>query len=196
MAATHFAASISRSAPVSVLHELRIGQSYQMSVATLPDGSKKIEYKKVTGLEQTGQRERLWEAGVDVVRNHWLWGLGPAGLTAAMTKALNYPFTSPHNFALELLGAYGLLGGAIYIALILALWSAGITLTHDQRMLLPGGLIIAPILVLLLAEIVEPSLAFGYGVVGFWFWCFAGLLAATARDTASVRAGLQTVQPA
>lgn len=182
MVATHFILQPLHGSD-QLIPELRVGQGYAMSQITMPDGTSKTEYIEVRGIEQTGQRLRLWSAGLSILKEHWLWGLGPVGLTAELTNALSYPFSSPHSGPLELLVSYGILGGALYCGLLLTLMHAVRRLPRYMQGSPPNSLILGPLAVLLLVELVEPSISFGYGVVGTWFWCYAGLLASFSRQT-------------
>lgn len=121
--------------------ELRMAQSHDMTLVKplpRPDGSPAklasahsemyrnmdgvIEYKeRDCGLGCTGQRDRLWKAGLTVVGEHWLLGIGPAAWPEAFMERLQFPFDTPHNVLLEIWGGFGLAGLALYGALAVAL---------------------------------------------------------------------------
>ena len=120
--------------------ELRLAQSYDMKVVKPPpkpdsprsepvklhsemyrniDGT--IEYKeRGCGLGCTGQRDRLWRTGLQVVSEHWLLGIGPAAWPVEFQKRLQFPFDTPHNALLEMGGGFGLAGLMVYFALTVA----------------------------------------------------------------------------
>ena len=170
-----------------VFRDFRIGTGYRMRIVHTTDGHQKIEYDKMTGIEETGQRIDLWKAGLRIMTNHWLWGLGPSGLTDAMMRQLDYPHTSPHNALLEIVDGYGLPGLLIYGLMIFALYRALRRKCGDDAPDFPVRLVGSALAFFLIVELVEPSITFAYGVVGLWFWHCAGLLASPATKAQPTR---------
>jgi len=70
------------------------------------------------GILETGDRRRLWLAGIHIFGSHPWWGIGAMGWPAEMIKEVRFPYSSPHNGFLQVSGSYGLLGALLYLAAI------------------------------------------------------------------------------
>jgi len=142
------------------------------------DGKLVVGTDRGLDLLQTGQRDRTWQAGLAVLRDHWLWGIGYGNWETALDARLQYPFRSPHNGFLEIAGAYGVLGGVLYLAVI------GIFARNAWRLLarardpetrafacwiaMFGGAVF-------LIELVEVALTLAVTLFMVWFWSLMGL---------------------
>jgi O-antigen ligase len=166
----------------SLLRFFRIGTGYRMEVVDAADGSRHVDFQKVTGLAETGQRLDLWAAGLRIMKDNWLWGLGPEGLTEAMMREVDYPHTSPHNVILEMVDGYGLAGLALYALTLFFLFRAARRQWADGVSEPTILVVTTTVAFFLIVELVEPSVAFAYGVVGLWFWHYAALLVAVGPN--------------
>jgi hypothetical protein len=108
--------------------ELRIGQSSQLRAegvaGDLADPFKSVPkgetwVNRECGIGCTGQRDLLWTAGWQTVKDNWLWGIGYGSWKKALFDKLSFPFDSPHSGFLELWGEFGLVGAVMYIAFAL-----------------------------------------------------------------------------
>lgn len=124
-----------------------------------------------------GNRTRLWSAGIEIVREHWLTGFGFGGWKYLMQPQLRYPFTSPHNATLHLWGMFGLVGLALnlglYAIILRRLFAAhGLWATA-------AGLYLAMII---LGEAVETTLLLSLSRFGLFTWMLLAMQAsATGR---------------
>jgi hypothetical protein len=105
--------------------ELRIGQSSRLRAegiaGDLADPFKSVPkgetwVNRECGIGCTGQRDLLWTAGWQTVKDNWLWGIGYGSWKKALFDKLSFPFDSPHSGFLELWGEFGLAGAVMYIA--------------------------------------------------------------------------------
>jgi hypothetical protein len=111
------------------LSELRIGKSFRLRAKTEDLDSPLSSHldSETTATERdcgvfcTGQRDLLWKAGLEVVQEHWLIGIGYGGWKRVLQQKLGYPFDHPHNGFIEMWGEFGIAGAAIYVALIVFL---------------------------------------------------------------------------
>lgn len=157
------------------LRDFRLDGSAEM---TQKDG--KIEYKKRDSkVMQTGQRDRTWGAGLAVLRDHYLWGIGDSSQWKKyMQQLLGFPFDSPHNVLLEIGGGYGLLGLALYLSAItffvqnyLSIRRMG--LQPDQRA--ANESIFWCGVAIFIVEMLDVATIFGATMHAIWFWVLAGM---------------------
>jgi len=94
--------------------DFRIGTSSEM----LKDKEGRTLYiTRPYNIWHTGQRDRLWEAGIAVLGDHPLWGIGYKAWREELLRRIDYPFVAPHNALLEVAGSYGIMGGILYVGL-------------------------------------------------------------------------------
>jgi hypothetical protein len=79
------------------------------------DWSRVREVKGPASATTTGQRILLWTTGLDVIRDHPLFGIGDDNWRAEMQERTGFPYSSPHNGLLQVTGSYGVLGAIIYL---------------------------------------------------------------------------------
>ncbi|HXM34150.1 MAG TPA: O-antigen ligase family protein, partial [Pyrinomonadaceae bacterium] len=108
--------------------ELRIGQSFRLQAKTGDlDNPLKSQLSQETatqrdcGLMCTGQRDLLWKAGLEVIKEHWLAGIGFGAWKRVLDQKLGFPFDHPHNGFMEVWGEFGIVGAAMYLSLIVFL---------------------------------------------------------------------------
>ncbi|HEU5018863.1 MAG TPA: O-antigen ligase family protein [Pseudolabrys sp.] len=149
-------------------HELRIGTSSRM---TKEDGV--IRYhERPYSIWHTGQRDLLWSAGFATIVEHPLWGIGYKRWRDELSKRLDYPFTSPHNGLLEVTGAYGVIGGILYLALIVLFVRNVMRVRREKRAdftLLWATVSVAGMLVF---ELVDVSTSLAATLPAVLFWAF------------------------
>ena len=166
----------SASPPPAVETQMRPGS--RMAPMHTEDGKLVVGTDRGLDLLQTGQRDRTWQAGLAVLQDHWLWGIGYGNWETALDARLQYPFRSPHNGFLEIAGGYGVLGGVLYLALI------GMFARNAWRLLtrapdpetrafacwiaMFGGAVF-------LMELVEVALTLAVTLFMIWFWSLMGL---------------------
>jgi hypothetical protein len=135
------------------------------------------------GASCTGHRMDLWKAGLDVVRQHWLFGIGFGGWRYEMQPRLGFPFTSPHNVTIHLWGMFGLLG----LGLNLALYCLVLKRAWDLRRIgapQDDGAIwavasTASILMIFIHETAETSWIFSLSRFGLFSWLLLSLQSST-----------------
>ena len=172
-----------------IVHDLRISHS----IAMTKEGEKVHYENRPPSLLRTGQRDRTWKAGFQVVKDHWIWGIGALKWPEEMEKRLKYPFISPHNALLEVTGGLGILGGVLYLGLVVLLIRNFILFrnqcsiqmtdhcqipTASQRLkhVLPkNGWILLFIISTLIIELVEPAIILGRSIHSVWFWILLAL---------------------
>jgi hypothetical protein len=98
-----------------IRQDLRVGTSWQMIM--MPDG-KAAYIQRPYSIWHTGQRDILFKAAWETIKDHPFWGIGYRQWDDELMRRTGYPFVSPHNGFLELTGAYGVLGGVLYLVLI------------------------------------------------------------------------------
>lgn len=135
----------------------------------------------------TGRRYATWAAGVEIFLEHPIWGIGTDTWPEAMVSHIGTPFSSPHNGLLEALGSYGMLGGALYLALL-----GGIVVTFrraypgadgDDKLIVIGvGMFV---IMLLVRELAEPQAILVAYPYLFWVWAAFGLVETPVRLVAS-----------
>jgi hypothetical protein len=185
--------AIDRPAPPTTLaqqleDEMRIGRSYSMKVqkppANAPANSEmyrnipgRITYTpRNCGWACTGQRDVLWGTGVAIVAEHWLIGIGPHRWAPEYQARVGFPFDTPHNVLLELVGGYGLAGLALYLAalvLLVRLVARAFALPRAA----PDHILVTAtalyIVAMLLAELVDPAKFLAMTPHAIWLWIFA-----------------------
>lgn len=180
-----------------VKRDFRLDQSYTMRLETKPQPQAppnsemyrtipgKIDYvKRDCGWSCAGQRDRLWLAGIETIRHHWLFGIGPGQWPAQMQSLLGFPFDSPHNSLLELWGKFGLLGLAIWlvsIALIVRLaWTTLSSRLAGIDRLFAGGSALY-LIAILITELFDPAKYLAFSPHTIWLWIFIGGLSRTVE---------------
>jgi len=141
------------------------------------------------GLLKIGQRDRTWEGGLKIIAQHWWWGIGGSHEWAAwMQRTVGYPFDSPHNAILETLGGYGVLGLALYLAVIavfirnyVGLRNRGLTgwLREANEWTFMAGIVIFAI------EMVDVLTVFGVTIHALMAWMIFGTQAGIVDAAAS-----------
>ena len=98
-----------------VRNTARLDQQYKMDFK-----NGKITYtSRQASLLTIGQRDRTLKGGLEIIKRHWLWGIGNAERWQVnMQELIGYPFDSPHNSILEVWGSYGIAGLVMYIIMI------------------------------------------------------------------------------
>jgi O-antigen ligase/polysaccharide polymerase Wzy-like membrane protein len=190
-------ASLNPPAPPTTLarrleEEMRIGRSYSMTVeqppANAPANSEmyrnvpgRIVYsQRDCGWECTGQRDRLWGTGLDIVRAHWLIGIGPHRWIPEYQARLSFPFDSPHNVLLEMWGGYGIVGVALYLVLLAVLLrqlARSVTLPLSAPAFILVITTALYIVALLIVELVDPAMFMAMNPHAIWIWTFSAVAA-------------------
>jgi hypothetical protein len=171
----------------SIVDELRIGRSSVMK--ELPSGEITYEDRK-SDIWHTGQRDILWSAGINAIKQHPLWGIGYKQWSHFMQDTLGYPFRSPHNGFLEVSGGYGVAGMVLYVTLcafvVLNVWrSKG---TSDFLLKWTSlSIVIVPVV-----EAFDASMSLAVTLPAVWFWALAGVqesrLVTASSETSTVAA--------
>ena len=191
---------------VRLQKQLRIYESYEMRVERRDSGAhprsemfRNIEGQIVysrrdCGLVCTGQRDRLWKAGADVVRQHWLFGIGSGAWPREFQERLQFPFDSPHNGVLELWGSHGLAGLVISVLLIAMLFRSVIKAfampSHDSRSVFALGISLY-CLAILITELFDPAKFLTMNPHAVWLWIFVPALARILENSEPRSAGLR-----
>jgi len=163
--------------------ELRIGTSSRM----VEQGGVVVYQQRPYSLWHTGQRDLLWSAGIATIKDHPLWGIGYKKWKAELKRRLDYPFSSPHNGALEITGAYGLIGALLYVALVaLFLRNTVRVLRHSEP---DFGLLWATAAAggMLLFELVDVSTSLAVTLPAVLFWAFLAIQEARLHATCRYR---------
>jgi hypothetical protein len=137
--------------------------------------------KRDCGWECTGQRDRLWGAGLAIVGEHWLIGIGPHRWMAEYQARLGFPFDTPHDALLELWGGYGLAGVALYLALLVLLVRQlvrSVALPASAPAVILVTTTALYIVAMLVAELVDPAKFLAMNPHAIWLWTFAAAAAA------------------
>jgi hypothetical protein len=165
-----------------VTRDLRIGISSKMTES--PGGE--IHYKdRPYSIWHTGQRDILWKGGLQVIRDNILWGIGYKAWQKEMEKRLGFPFESPHNAFLEVTGAYGLLGGALYIFMLVAFLKSILTMRRHPDIYGSRSFALWPALScmgLFAVEVVDVSTSLAVTLFVVWFWVLLGLQESGVAD--------------
>jgi O-antigen ligase len=138
-----------------------------------------------------GQRTRLWTAGWQVVREHWLTGIGFGGWRAEMKRLLQYPFSSPHNATLHMWGMFGLAGLALNLGLYavllrrLAGFGRWLEPTAGHMAALATGIYLA---ICMAGEAVETTEIFSLSRFGFFIWIMLAMHTSSAGSVTSAPA--------
>ena len=141
-----------------------------------------IEYKtrECESVTCTGQRDRLWRAGLEIWKENWILGIGPGGWSEAYSAALQFPFDTPHNAVIEMGGGFGLPGLGIYALFVWCLLgqirAAFLTSYADftTAVYVRGAVLFAG--AILITELVDPAKFFAMSPHTIWlWWLLAGL---------------------
>ncbi len=140
----------------------------------------KIEYtERDCGWRCTGQRDRLWGKGLEILRENWVVGIGPARWAGEYLRRAGFPFDSPHNVVLEMGGAFGLAGLAAYGLLLVAL--ARLTRAVIRAPLAPARAVFVRAtllftLTLAVTEWFDPARFFTMNPHAVWLWLWLAAL--------------------
>jgi hypothetical protein len=167
--------------------ELRIGQSSQLRAEgvagdladpfkSTPKGETSVT--RECGIACTGQRDLLWTAGWQTIKDNWLWGIGYGSWKKALFDKLSFPFDSPHSGFLELWGEFGLVGAVMYIALVLfiaarARRAALVPVNSAQKPFIVACSLFA--ISILAAELFEGTKFFAMSPHAIWIWTLLAL---------------------
>jgi O-antigen ligase len=167
--------------------ELRIGQSSQLRAEgvtgdladpfkSTPKGETWVN--RECGIACTGQRDLLWTAGWETIKDHWLWGIGYGSWKKALFDKLSFPFDSPHSGFLELWGEFGVAGALMYIALALfiavrARDAALFPVNGEQKPFIVACSLFA--ISILAAELFEGTKFFAMSPHAIWIWTLLAL---------------------
>jgi len=142
--------------------------------------------KRDCGWECTGQRDRLWGTGLAIVGEHWLLGIGPHRWVPEYQARLGFPFDAPHDIVLELWGGYGLVGIALYVALLVLLVRQ-LVRSVAVPVAAPAFILVSTtalyIVAMLIAELVDPAKFLAMTPHAIWLWTFAAAAAAATDVT-------------
>jgi hypothetical protein len=132
------------------------------------------------GISCTGQRDILWKAGLETVRDHWLWGVGFGGLKGELMARLEYPFDSPHSAVLELWGEFGIAGAVLYfsLALLIIRRARAVVVVNALPFVIGCSLYAISILI---TELFEPAKFFAMSPHAIWIWTLLALQDRTLR---------------
>jgi len=159
----------------SLLRELRIGRSSKM----LKDKEGRTTYiRRPNDIWKTGQRDRLWKAGIAVVTEHPLWGIGYKAWRQELMKRLDYPFVAPHDALLQVVGSYGIVGGILYVALLAAFLRRTVQAREAGAVDWVRHGVIWPTLIcgaLFVFELFDEATSLGVTIMILWVWGTLGL---------------------
>jgi hypothetical protein len=168
----------------------RIGQSYKLKGSTrnLKDAFEAAfigsGQERDCGILCTGQRDLLWDAGVQTVRSHWLMGIGFGGWKTEYVNRLGYPFDNPHFGLLNSWGEFGVAGAMLYAWLAWTLCSRAIlsftvARSRGDAWIIPWTSVSA--LALFMTELANASNFFAVSSLALWAWVLVGLQDRTMR---------------
>jgi O-antigen ligase len=167
------------------LSEFRVGKSYRLQARTedldSPLKSRlwdQTETERHCGVSCTGQRDLLWNAGLKVLREHWLMGIGFGGWKRVLNEKLGFPFDHPHLGLVEVWGEFGILGLAMYLTLVLFLivrarHAIQAKAAGFEKWFLIGTSMAA--LALLSNELFDTSKFFSVSPHAIWIWALLAL---------------------
>lgn len=159
-------------------------------IAALAGGPWMVSYvQEVTqdNIEEGGlERLEIWAQNWRVVRDHWMFGTGPAGYAVYYMTFFRGDARSTHNNYLDILAQFGFVGLGLWF------WFAGLSLWEGWRLIkrTPPGLLRTTAIVatggwfaamasMMLGDWVLPF-AYNQGIGGFKYtvysWIFLGLL--------------------
>jgi hypothetical protein len=179
----------------AIEYRLRVGVATRQQ--SDPDRQNVVRTGTITcELACSGHRDELWKAGLDVVRQHWLLGVGFGGWRFEMHSRLGFGYTSPHNATLHLWGMFGLLG----LALNLGLYGLVLRRAYGLRSLLAGGSRDAAcavgstsfIFIVMVHEAIETSMILSLSRFGLFAWLMLAVQSSAIRDAGGSD---QTVNP-
>jgi len=115
---------------------------------------------------QTGNRMLVWSYALDIIEDHWLFGIGPANWKKFFySYGMEEEYDSPHNGFLEVLGGIGVFGLGFYLLLIFFIWQRSAMLDSLIRLSVRSLLVFT-----VTREIVEVSTIFNCVINGMLFW--------------------------
>ena len=142
--------------------------------------------KRDCGWECTGQRDRLWRTGLAIVGEHWLIGIGPHRWVPEYQARLGFPFDTPHDIVLEMWGAYGLAGIALYVTLLVLL-ARQLVRSIAVPVSAPSFILVSMtalyIIAMLISELVDPAKFLAMTPHAIWLWIFAATAVAGSEVT-------------
>ena len=155
-------------------NNLRIGKSRVMSMT---DKGKVLYVEQPYNIMNTGQRVRIWRAGLDTIADHPFWGIGFKNWSKEMMARLSYPFRSPHNGLMEVTGAMGVLGAVLYVLLAVLIvrrfvHACRLTIASWNPLLAWASLSIMGVFAL---EIVDANTSLSVTFSAVWFWALLSL---------------------
>lgn len=131
---------------------------------------------------QVAERLVIWQATLQLWRDHWLLGVGPEGFFWRYPSYLPWSahadpdLLHPHNLWLETVAGWGALGLIWFLLVVWQIWRLGATLpSRAQPAWLMGGLLAA------LAAGVAHGQVDAFGALpdlALWNWLALGLLVA------------------
>jgi len=136
--------------------------------------------------EGSSGRLEIWERNMGIVREHWLFGTGPAGYAPYNMTYFPWDARSTHNNYFDILAQFGVVGAGLW------LWFMGASLWYGWRtvQITPPGLLRTVAIVatagwagalvsMVFGDWVLPFV-YNQGIVGFRYaiysWLFLGLL--------------------
>jgi len=136
--------------------------------------------------EGSSGRLEIWERNLGIVREHWLFGTGPAGYAPYNMTYFPWDARSTHNNYFDILAQFGVVGFGLW------LWFMGASLWYGWRtvQIAPPGLLrtvaivatagwAAALLSMVFGDWILPFV-YNQGIVGFRYavysWIFLGLL--------------------
>jgi hypothetical protein len=165
--------------------EFRIGQSYRLkgSSGDLSDPFDSTVHhisgeKRSCGIMCTGQRDLLWHAGVQTIREHWLFGIGFGGWKTVLELKLGYPFDSPHVGPLDSWGQFGIAGAILYFWLAFTLIARLLRSARcdgHNRAVSDSIWLSFSAFALLMTEMSNASNYFAVSALALWGWVLVGL---------------------
>jgi O-antigen ligase/polysaccharide polymerase Wzy-like membrane protein len=164
-----------------IKNEVVRGLRLQASYAMTKHDDRILYARRDFKLDQMGQRDRTWSAGVRIVAQHWAWGIGGSRQWAQyMQRLLGFPFTSPHNGVLEVAGGYGVLGLILYLSIIGMFvrnyWTLRKLVRKPWQRLVNESTFLCGVAVFLF-ETTDVLTVLAFSIHGIWFWAIAGVQA-------------------
>jgi hypothetical protein len=158
----------------------------------IKQGNKTEYIGRPFSISKIGQRDITWRGGLNVVIAHWAWGIGgPGEWQKHMQKLTGYPFDSPHNSVLEVIGGYGILGGVLYfivIGVFIRNYLLLKNLVTEQWQILANEWVFLCAAAVFVIEMVDVLTVFGMTIHAIWLWVIVGLqtgLVNSCRNAAS-----------
>jgi O-antigen ligase len=102
-------------------------------------------------------RDLIWLNIFDIIRSHWLLGVGKTGYNQEIILAFGEA-TSPHNVFIESICYTGLFGFALLLLFLIPIFKRGLSEKQNKSQLLPGLLLIPLLGILLSGQLFEVKL--------------------------------------